>query len=188
MYYFVRVNGNTVHNNPHEPDLYIAGEPPIYPNTYFNAVGYCLNNNIIRIGWPATGDLSLARRISDLDAPYTQEDFTPNHKKYLWSFAHISEKSVILMPDKDRSGDIYLGQVTKKYYYFHNTPLAPYEHSHRLGVKWLREENGDPICFQARDLNIATKGGFWLRAFHSLSDSPTGRAAIPFIAKHLNAD
>lgn len=187
MYYFVRVNGNTLHNNPNEPDYYVQGEPPLYPNTYFDALAYCLQNNIIRIGWPDTGDLSAPTKTGALARGYSLTTLKPYIQEYLRTFASIPEKSVVLMPDKDNSGDIYLGQVTKTYHYFHNIPIAPYEHSHRLGVRWLRKEDGQPICFQARDLNIPTKGGFWLRAFHNLSESPSGRAAIPFIAKHLKA-
>ena len=187
MYYFVRVNGDTIHNNPHKPDFYVPNEPPLYPSTSFDVLGYCLNHNIIRIGWPDTGDLKAPSKTGALAKGYSLSDLKPYVQSYLRTFANIPKGSVVLMPDKAHSGDIYLGTVVKTYHYFHNIPIAPYEHSHRLGIQWLRKENGEPICFQARDLNIATKGGFWLRAFHSLSDSPTGQAAIPFIAKHLKA-
>ncbi|BCM90172.1 hypothetical protein IAD21_02023 [Abditibacteriota bacterium] len=188
MYYFVRVNGNTIHNNPNDPDRYIPGEPPRYPNTYFNALKYCLQNNFARIGWPATGDLNDALKQDVLTAPYSSKEFTDNHRKYLRSFFNIQKGSVILIPDKDHSGDIYLGKVIKTYHYFNDVPVASYEHSHRLGVEWLRDTEGNPKCFKASALNISNIGGFWTRAFHALENSPTGQAAIPFIAKYLTAD
>ena len=39
-------------------DCYVANEPPNFPERYFNYYQYCLDNNIIRIGWPDVGDLS----------------------------------------------------------------------------------------------------------------------------------
>jgi hypothetical protein len=63
--------------------------------------------------------------------------------------------------------------------------VAPYEHSHRLGVEWLRDADEKPVRFFAQDLGIGTVGGFWTNAFHALDESPTGRAAIPNIAQKM---
>ena len=58
MYYFIRVNGESDHNNPNRRSWYVEGEPPKFPKTYFNYLDYCIENNVIRIGWP----FSFARR------------------------------------------------------------------------------------------------------------------------------
>ena len=57
MYYFVRVNGNTDHNNPQKKECYVPDNLPGYPETYFNGVSFCLEKGIIRTGWPDTGDM-----------------------------------------------------------------------------------------------------------------------------------
>jgi hypothetical protein len=187
MTYFVRVNGDTLHNNPNIPSLYVLDEPPLYPYTYFNALNYCLHNNMVRIGWPDTGDLTKPHKTGALAQGYTARDCKIHHQDYLRTFANISVGSTIVMPDKDHSGDVYLGRVTQPYHYFHDVPVAPYEYAHRLGVEWLRDKNNQPIRFLAHELGMATKGGFWLRAFAVLDELPTGRAAIPLITQKMKS-
>ncbi len=34
MYLFVRVNGNTTHNNPNQPDWYVERKPPKYAGSH----------------------------------------------------------------------------------------------------------------------------------------------------------
>lgn len=184
MYYFVRVNGATLHNNPGVPSHFVPGEPPRYPQTRFNVLDECLEQGFVRIGWPDTGDLKAPSKTGALAKGYTLSSLPLYVQNYLRTFVGIAEKSVILMPDTNRPGTLYLGKVTKPYHYFHNIPDAPYEHSHRLGVEWLKDEDGKPLPFEKHNLNIGS-GGFWMRAFHDLNSTPTGRAAIPFIAKQL---
>lgn len=182
MTYFVRLNGETLHNDPNNSRLYVPGEPPRFPDRAFNCLNYCFQHNIVRIGWPDTGDLRKPNREGALASGYTSQECKPHHREYLKSFVNIKEKSAILVPDKSRPGDIYIAQVTAPYHYFHDIPLAPYEYSHRVGVRWVRDQGGAPVRFAASELNIPIRGGFWLRAFHVLNESPSGRAAIPCIA------
>lgn len=170
-YYFVRVAGKTGHNNPNEPDLYIPDEPPKYPKTVFNYYDYCLRNNFVRIGWPNVGDLIKGNGSGSLSNGYTLDSIKPHIRKYLLDFSHIPLKSVILMPNKDVPGNIYMGEVYKQYEYYHDTPKAPYECAHRLGVSWDRDSNDNPVIYHASDLGIGIIGGWWLRAFHILTDS-----------------
>lgn len=107
-YYFVRVNGNTGHNNPSELDAYVKNEPPKFPKNYFNYYEYCLNNNFIRIGWPDVGDIVKGNRIGALANLYSLESVKSHIKKYLLDFSTISLQSIILMPDKDVPGDLIL--------------------------------------------------------------------------------
>ena len=170
-YYFVRVNGNTGHNNPSELDAYVKNEPPKFPKNYFNYYEYCLNNNFIRIGWPDVGDIVKGNRIGALANLYSLESVKPHIKKYLLDFSTISLQSIILMPDKDVPGDLYIGEVTGPYSYYHEVPKAPYECAHRLEVSWDKDTAGDPKRYSASDLNIGIVGGWWLRAFYEIKDT-----------------
>ena len=182
-YYFLRVNGNTAHNDPGRPNHYVPGEPPPYPQTYFNYLAYCFENDIARIGWPDTGDLRAVSKTGALARGYDLGCIKKLHREYLETFVKIANGSVILVPDKDHSGDVYICTVTRGYHYYHQVPDHPYECAHRLGVRWDRDHGGQPISYHARHLNISNQGGFWMRAFHALNDSDQGMAAIPFIQK-----
>ena len=179
-YYFVRVNGKTLHNNPGIPDSYVPGEPPLHPKKKFNYLGFCFKHDIVRIGWPDTGDVS-ANGANKLARGYDRNTMKPHEWEYLQEFSRIPIGSVILVPDKDNSGDIYIATVTRAYWYHHDVPTEPYECAHRVGVEWDRGSDGKPRLYRAENLNIANRGGFWLRAFQVLNDVPTGRAAIPHI-------
>lgn len=181
MYYFVRVNGDTRHNNPGAPGCYVAGEPPQYPQVSFNYLGFCFERNIVRIGWPDTGDLRAASRTAALANCYSVSTVKPHVQKYLQHFSAMQVDSIVLVPNKDQSGEVYICEVVEPYHYFHNVPRDPYESAHRVGVRWDRDENNRPICYPASSLGIRTQGGFWLRAFHVLDDSASGTAAIPLI-------
>lgn len=170
-YYFIRVAGKTGHNNPNEPEAYVHNEPPKYPKTYYNYYEYCLKNDFIRIGWPDVGDLTKGGRSGALANFYSLESVKPHIKKYLLDFSHIPLKSVVLMPNKDIPGNLYIGEVVGPYQYYHDIPRAPYECAHRLGVMWDKESNGKPKIYHASDLNIGIVGGWWLRAFHEISDA-----------------
>ncbi len=81
------------------------------------------------------------------------------------TFRDIPVGGIVLVPNGDMSGDVYIAVVTEPYHYFHNPPADPYEHSHRLGVRWDRDKNGDPILYHAEQLGITVRGGLWRRAF-----------------------
>lgn len=178
-YYFVRVNGKTLHNNPSLPDSYVPGEPPVYPTKKFNYLEFCFKHDIVRIGWPDTGDLS-ANGANRLGKGYDYNTMKPYKRVYVQKFSQIPVGSVILVPDIDNSGDIYIATVTRAYWYHHDVPTEPYECAHRVGVEWDRDSHGNPRLYRAEQLNIRTVG-FWRYAFQILNDVPTGRAAIPFI-------
>ena len=170
-YYFVRVAGNTGHNNPNKPEAYVPKEPPAYPKTYYNYYEYCLKKGFIRIGWPDVGDLRKGGRAGALAHFYSLESVKPHIKKYLLKFSHIPLTSIVLMPNKDIPGNLYIGEVSGPYKYYHDVPRAPYECAHRLDVNWDKDTNGNPRLYHAADLNIGIVGGWWLRAFHEITDS-----------------
>ena len=169
-YFFVRVNGDTAHNDPSEPKCYVKGEPPHFPATYFNYYQYCLDNNIVRIGWPDVGDIIAGNKTKALKNCYDMNNIPTHIKDYLSSFSKIPLKSNILMPNKDHPGELYLGEVIKTYLYYHNVPQHPYECSHRVGVKWDHDINGNPIIYRASQLGINIIGGWWRRAFYEIRD------------------
>jgi hypothetical protein len=88
-------------------------------------------------------------------------------QKYLLAFRDIEVGSVILLPDKDRPGVLYIGDVVSRYEYNYSPPEHPYECAHRVGVRWDRR-SGTPVEYAAADLGISIRGGFWTRAFHRI--------------------
>jgi hypothetical protein len=170
-YYFVRANGDTGHNNPNAPEAYVPGEKPVFPETSFNYYSYCLRNNFVRIGWPGAGDIKAGNRHGALDSLYASKPLNSMHMGYLTEFACIDLGSIILMPNKDKPGDLYIGEVNSPYYYHHDIPKAPYECAHRLGVKWDTDKNGKPIVYNAKKLGISIDGGLWRKAFGRIDGS-----------------
>jgi hypothetical protein len=171
-YYFVRVNGNTSHNNPNDVACYVQGEPPRFPVTYFNYYRYCLNNKIVRIGWPDVGDILAGNKVGALATCYDLYNIDNDPiktrriiKEYLVPFSQIPLKSIILMPNKDNPGELYCGEVIKTYWYHHNIPADPYECSHRVGVEWDRDGNKNPIIYHASQFNMSTRGTPFAKAF-----------------------
>lgn len=79
MHYFLRVNGDTLHNNPNRSNYYVPGELPHYPATYFNYLGFCFERNIARIGWPDTGDLNALSKTGALAQGYSLDSLQPFH-------------------------------------------------------------------------------------------------------------
>lgn len=182
MIYSVRVNGKTLHNNPNEPDSYVPNEPPIFPVTLFNYVGFCLREEVIRIGWPDTGDLNKPSKTGALAKRYSLDSVKPYIQEYLLTFRDISVGSVILMPNTDKKGDFYMGEVTKPYHYRHNVPTEPYECAHRLGVEWDRDADGKHKIYHAAAFGIETRGGgFWRRAFQALDNYENSKPIIPLL-------
>lgn len=179
-FYFLRVNGETKHNDAGVPLYYVPNEPPPFPTTYFNYLSLCFERNFVRIGWPDTGDLSAPSKTGALARGYSLDMLQPYVQEYLRTYSRIDVGSTVVVPDKARSGDLYICEVTRPYHYFHNVPDEPYECAHRLGVKWDRDAEGHPIRYRAEQLNISTSG-FWRRAFHDLTSSVSGRSAIQSI-------
>lgn len=180
MHYFLRVNGETEHNDPGDPLNYVPGEPPRFPRTHFNYLGLCLERSFVRTGWPDTGDLSAQSKTGALARGYGVDVLQPYVQAYLRTFSRIDVGSTIIVPDKARSGDLYICEVVRPYHYFHDVPDEPYECAHRLGVRWDRDAGGHPIRYRAEQLNISTSG-FWRRAFHVMDNSVSGRATIQSI-------
>ena len=172
-YYFIRANGHTKHNDPAKPDCHVPGEPPAYPDTTFNYVDYCLGYDVIRIGWPGTGDLRHAPDVPESTACYgTLPD---RARAYLRAFKGIAVGSAVLMPDRRHPGVVFAGDVTLPYSYFHEVPSHPFECAHRVGVRWDRDpETAMPAEYRAEDLGMSARGGWWLWAFHHLTSEKHG--------------
>lgn len=167
-YFFVRVNGRTVHNNPGKPDCYVEGEPPAFPETAFDSVDYCLRYDVVRIGWPGVGDLRKVPEVPEGTACYGR--LTERVREHLGEFKSIPVGAGVLMPDKGRPGVVYAGDVTLPYSYFYELPNHPFECAHRIGVRWdLDPATSRPAQYQAEELGIATRGGWWLWALHRLT-------------------
>lgn len=167
MLYFLRVNGQTVHNNPADQMCFVAGEPPTYPTTSFDYLQYCFANDVVRIGWPDTGDLATGN--GKMARCYTLQGLRPYVQQYLQTFQGIAPGDEILVPDKASPGFFHVCTVTRPYHYFHATPAHPYECAHRLGVEWDREFNGVPRVYQAWACGISIRGGFWRKAVATIN-------------------
>ncbi len=161
-YFFIRANGDTLHNNPARPECYIPGEPPTWPRTAFNYADFCLRAGFVRIGWPGTGDLRTLERIPDRTPCYSLDERV---RSYLEQFRSIQPGSVVLMPEPDRSGVLFIGEAVSGYCYVGETP---FECAHRVHVEW-DQRNGEFAEYHASDLGIPIRGGFWLWAFHDLT-------------------
>ena len=180
MIYFVRVNGDTLHNNSHKPNSYVPHEPPHWPKTRFNYLDFCLKRGVVRIGWPDTGDLTKPGT-GALAAAYRLGKLELYVQNYLRTFRAIPVGSLIMTPDSETPGAFHMGEVTKPYYYFHNVPEDPYECAHRLGVQWDNDGDGKFRVYQASDLGINTRGGFWRRAFADLASTEGARGFVPLL-------
>ena len=168
MLYFVRVNGNSAHNDPSIPEWYVAGEPSHGKGGYINYCHWCLSNGLVRIGWPDTGDLRSGNRDGKRANCYTYESIAKHIQGYLNDFVAMPISSIVLMPDKDVPGVLYIGEVMGRYQYHADPPIAPYECAHRRDVQWDTDADGKPIVYLAKNLGITIRGGWWLRAFAKL--------------------
>jgi hypothetical protein len=166
-YYFVRVNGKTVHNNPNKPDCYARDEPPAYPQTAYNHVDYCLRLDLVRMGWPGVGDLRNLPEVPESNDCYGE--LNERVREHLRQFRNIPLGSGVLMPDKRHPGLLYAGEVTLPYGYFHEPPEHPFECAHRVGVRWDRDPGSSFLIeYQADDFGMSAKGGWWLWPFRRL--------------------
>lgn len=164
-YYFVRVNGPTLHDNPKKIDCFVAVEPESFKRDgYSNYLSYCFENDIVRMGWPDVGDLSKGNRLGAKANCYNLSTLKIYIRGYLSGFSNIQPGSVLIVPNRDNSGDIYICKVVKPYWY---DTSGPYECAHRVGVKWDRNNQGKPVLYTNEQLGIS-KGGWWLRAFQEI--------------------
>lgn len=168
--YFIRVNGDTAHNNPAEANCFVPNEPPLYPATYFNYLAQCLAGNFVRIGWPDVGDLNTRNNQGALANCYDWQGIEQYLRDYLDGFFNIPIGSTVLMPDHGNPGDIYIGTTDSSYYFHHDVPNAPYECSHRIHVIWDIDKQGEHVIYQADQLGLNIHGGWWRKAFHNVND------------------
>ncbi|MDB5326455.1 MAG: hypothetical protein JWM57_2024 [Phycisphaerales bacterium] len=162
-YLFVRVNGNTAHNDSTKSKCYVPNEPPKHPATAFDYRDYCLTNSVVRIGWPATGDLRVLPSVPATTSCYRLDDHIC---QYMENFRAAGLGDVVLMPDKSRPGVLYIGDVKTAYAYSFAPPVHPYECAHRLGVEWDRRCDRSFMEYDATTLGIGIHGGFWTRALY----------------------
>ena len=92
-----------------------AAEPPTFPNTYFNYLDYCIENNVVRIGWPDVGDLVSEGKKGALASGYDLASLPKHRQASLAAFREISPGDVVITTDKDSTGDVYIGTVTEPY-------------------------------------------------------------------------
>lgn len=164
-YYFLRVNGASLHNDPKNKECFVANEPIEFKgNGYSNYLGYCFANNIVRMGWPDVGDLRAGNRLGARANCYNLSTLPTHIQTYLLTFKDIQLGSILLVPDRDHSGNIFICEVVKPYWF---DPSDPYECAHRLGVIWDRDNQNHPILHNNVQLGIVI-GGWWLRAFHEI--------------------
>jgi hypothetical protein len=164
-YYFLRVNGASLHTDPNKTNCFVAIEPTEFKRSgYSNYLKYCFENNIVRMGWPDVGDLIAGNRSGARANCYNLSTLPTHIQPYLLSFKDIQPRCVLLVPDRDHSGHIYVCEVVKPYWY---DPSDPYECAHRLGVVWDRDNQNNPILYNNDQFGISI-GGWWLRAFHEI--------------------
>lgn len=166
-YYFIRANGSTAHADRSKPQCFVKGEPAPPSKGYFNHIPYCVREGIARIGWPDTGDLRAAPKTGALANCYSLATLKKHVQRYLLHFRDIAVGSVVLVPDKDRPGELIMGDVTGGYTYFHCLPEHVYENAHRVAVQWDRRE-GEVLGYTANEIGLSILGGFWTRAFHRI--------------------
>lgn len=165
--YFVRVNGLTLHDNPKIQDCFVAVEPKSFKrNGYSNYLSYSLENDIVRIGWPDVGDLTKRSKEGAKSNCYSFSTIKDYIREYLLAFRDIQPGSILIVPNREKSGDLYVSEVVKGYWY---DTSGPYECAHRVGVRWDRNNKNQPIIYTSDQMGIS-KGGWWLRAFHEIKD------------------
>jgi hypothetical protein len=175
--WFVRSNGETGHNEP-GTDLYIPGEPPVYPERIFDYRNLCLDGGFIRIGWSASGDIRKPGWESQVRNSYPGID--DHTLRYLKQFSIVGKGDIILMPSGTGQYWVHLGIVEPNgdkplYSYHYDTKTGDwYENAHRLPVRWLRRSSGHWMTEYLPDL-----GGNWFHAFGRVVKAK--REAISFV-------
>jgi len=179
--WFIRSNGETLHNNPETVD-YVPGEPPEYPLKEFNYRLKCLEDGFARYGFPNTGDLTLKQPTRLAPLGYSFQDIETRYKTYLRKFLSIEAGDIILIPADQDSGEVHLGialTVDRKkvvpyinprpsaYFYYHNIEQHDwYECAHRVNVQWATSGPNDFSVFRIHE----TEGNVWIHAFSQVKD------------------
>lgn len=179
--WFVRSNGETMHNNPNTVD-YIPGEPPEYPKREFNYREKCLKQGFARYGWPNTGDLTIENPIRLAPLSYSFQDIDKRYQTYLFKFSSIKAGDLILIPADEDYGDVHLGIALtidgKKvapyieprpnaYFYYHNISEGDwYDCAHRINVLWARTEQSEYSIFHIQTIPSTV----WILAFSQVND------------------
>lgn len=173
--WFIRSNGNTLHNHP-GTKIYVPGEPPQFPNRDFNFRLDCLEGGFARVGWPAAGDLRIAGwRTRGRDAYGAA--FTSLYMGYLEGFLTIRPGDIVLTPSDVSRYDVHVGMVSKAtdtssltpyFYRFEPGSGDRFENAHRVPVAWARKPSGEWTSIMVEGL-----GGLWLRGFARVETAKT---------------
>ncbi|MDB4950402.1 MAG: hypothetical protein JWM27_3051 [Gemmatimonadetes bacterium] len=173
--WFVRSNGETLHNDPNLP-TFVPGEPPTFPKRSFRYREECLRDGFVRVGWPAAGDLRQPGWEARADHIYSPS-MQPHHRSYLQQFSTIRTGDIVLMPSEQHPYLVHIGavvirdtrtrQVTTVHpglpayrYHFDVGHGDWFENAHRVDVLWDADAEGRA---EAHDLPMLR--GLWRRAF-----------------------
>ncbi|GAF69698.1 unnamed protein product [marine sediment metagenome] len=149
------------------------------PGTYGKYWDFCLENNLIAMGWSNVGHLSWFNSKKELkrkcdDAKYNTG--TPRTSEVqLWDFKNIQEKDLIVSYALKTIHGI--GIVTGGYFYEGSKekaidPKRPRKYAHRYNVCWLAVPNYD--ISNDEKLLINKKGALtYTGTIHRLTDSYT---------------
>lgn len=179
--WFVRSNGETLHNNPASP-LFVPSEPPTFPDRTFDYRAICLRDGFVRVGWPATGDLRLPdwpERASRTYRPY----WDSRYQRYLEQFLEIQTGDIVVMPSGLNRFSIHVGAVVLReassrqirtvrprlpaYSYHYDVSCRVwFETAHRVDVLWDADATGRPATHE-----IPSLGGIWRRAFGGIGSA-----------------
>jgi hypothetical protein len=179
--WFIRSNGDTLHNNPNTVD-YVPGEPPVFPKKEFNYRLKCLDQGFARYGHPNTGDLRLKNPERLAPLSYSFQSIEKRYQTYLRKFSSIKAGDLILIPADKDGGDVHLGialTVDKKvvvpyieprpnaYYYYQDIPKGDwYECAHRINVQWAKTGPQEFSVFPF----LANKDNVWILAFSPVTN------------------
>lgn len=166
--WFIRSNGETLHNEPGTKP-FVAGGLPRFPDRKFNYRLECLEGGFARVGWPAAGDLRVSGwRTRGRDA-YGMA-FTSRYIGYLEGFLTIRAGDIVLMPADRVKYDVHIGVVGKPegdapfstpYFYCYDATRGDvFENAHRIPVSWARNPSGAWASIGEPGL-----GGLWLQGF-----------------------
>jgi hypothetical protein len=173
--WFVRSNGETLHNQPDSP-RFVPREPPIFPERTFDHRDLCLRDGFVRVGWPAVGDLRLPgwhERALNMYVPY----WDSRYQRYLEQFGRILTGDTVLLPSGLGQYSVHIGVVVLRdvgtrrirtvrprlpaYSYHHDVGRGDwFENAHRVDVLWDADVAGVPGVHHVPGL-----GGLWRRAF-----------------------
>lgn len=189
--WFVRCNGETLHNDPRSA-RYIAGEPPVSPLRAFNYTRECLSGRFVRVGWPGAGDLRDPAWRARAALRYAGE-IKDRHLRYLDQFRSIQVDDLVAMPTGSGRYSVHVGKAlpppdavegdsggtglpTPAYYYFFDVSRgAWFENAHRVSVDWVGDLGG-----RAGDFHVPEIGGLWLRGFGEIK---AGRARLEALVR-----